>query len=59
MRRSSLVLLAHISVVSLQKNTMAEEPKSALQFQAKSIDGEMVDLKQYQGKVVLIVNVRQ
>ncbi len=57
MRYSSLVLLALLSVITQAKNVMAEESKSALQFQAKSIDGETVNLKEYQGKVVLIVNV--
>ncbi len=39
------------------KTSYGRDTKSALQFQAKSIDGEPVNLKDYEGKVVLIVNV--
>jgi glutathione peroxidase len=35
----------------------AEKPSSALSFKMKSLDGEEVDLSQYQGKVLLIANV--
>lgn len=33
------------------------QPKSALDFKMKNIDGKTVDLSQYKGKVVMIVNV--
>lgn len=36
---------------------MAEEKKSALEFEMKSLQGEKVDLETYKGKVVLAVNV--
>lgn len=35
----------------------ATEPSGALGFEVKSIDGESVKLADYQGKVVLVVNV--
>ena len=35
----------------------SDEPHCALDFEMKNIDGEKVDLEQYEGKVVLIVNV--
>ncbi len=57
MRHSSLALLVLMSAVSLCNHSSAEDPQNALQFQAKSIEGETVDLKAYHGKVVLIVNV--
>ena len=34
-----------------------KEPKSALDFKVKDIDGKEVSLDKYKGKVVLIVNV--
>ena len=34
----------------------ADDPECALDFKAKTIDGETVDLENYEGKVVLIVN---
>lgn len=41
------------------ESTVTKETKvpAALNFKMKSIDGEEVDLAQYQGKVVLVVNV--
>lgn len=36
---------------------LAADPPSALNFKMKDLDGQPVDLSQYQGKVVLIVNV--
>ena len=35
----------------------ADAPKSPLDFRVKSITGEEIDLAQYKGKVVLVVNV--
>ena len=35
--------------------SVANDNQKALDFQVKNIDGEPVDLKDYQGKVVLIV----
>lgn len=35
----------------------AAEPDSALRFEMKNIDGDAVDLNDYKGKVVLVVNV--
>jgi glutathione peroxidase len=35
----------------------ADEHECALNFKAKTIDGETVDLEDYEGKVVLVVNV--
>ena len=43
--------------VAMATSAGAAEPKSALDFEVKSIDGEAVKLADYEGKVVLIVNV--
>ena len=42
---------------SMIASTQAADMKSPLDFKMKNIDGEDVDLSQYKGKVVLIVNV--
>jgi glutathione peroxidase len=42
------------AVVSAQA---ADKPKSPLDFQMKNLDGKTVDLADYKGKVVLMVNV--
>jgi len=49
-----LTLLSGFIMVS---TSMGEDLPSALQYQVKSIDGQDVDLKDYKGNVVLIVNV--
>lgn len=48
--------LAVILTLSAVGAGAAEEPKSVLDFTAKSIDGEDVKLEKYKGKVMLIVN---
>jgi len=40
-----------------KKDASAKKPASPLDFTMKDIDGKEVDLSQYKGKVVLIVNV--
>lgn len=49
----ALSLLVGISGMSAAD----EKRQNALDFKMKTIDGEMVDLDKYQGKVVLVVNV--
>lgn len=51
---ASLVTLATSCGHSVQGAT---QDKSALRFSMESLDGKVIDLAQYQGKVVLIVNV--
>ena len=51
---ASLLLLAGIA----NANELGNDDKSAaLNFKMKSIDGKDVDLNDYKGKVVLVVNV--
>lgn len=50
-----IVLIAMFSLFA--KNKKSTDVQSALAFTMNSIDGESVDLSQYAGKVVLIVNV--
>jgi glutathione peroxidase len=49
--------LALMMCVAMTAATGAAEPSSALNFEVKSIDGDAVKLADYEGKVVLIVNV--
>ena len=58
----NLVTLALIPCALLASQTLAGEKggkkvPGVLQFKMKSLDGKMVDLAKYQGKVVLMVNV--
>ena len=63
MKLKSLTLLAVLAVLSasaLWSTAQAEEktvPASPLEFKVQDIAGKEVDLQQYKGKVVLIVNV--
>jgi glutathione peroxidase len=51
---ASLLLLAGIA----NANELGKDDKSAaLNFKMKSLDGKDVDLNDYKGKVVLVVNV--
>ncbi|MFM7741220.1 MAG: glutathione peroxidase, partial [Planctomycetota bacterium] len=51
---ASLLLLAGIA----KANELGNDDKSAaLNFKMKSIDGKDIDLNDYKGKVVLVVNV--
>ena len=52
---ASLVLGAF--AVSLSNAARANDKSGPLAFTVKSLDGKDVDLSQYRGKVVLIVNV--
>jgi glutathione peroxidase len=44
-------------MVASTSQAVEKEPAKALSFKMESLDGKPVDLKQYSGKVVLIVNV--
>src|SRR5690349_290271 len=46
-----------VSSISLAAERAAEKTSPALSFKMNSLDGKEVDLSQYQGQVVLIVNV--
>lgn len=58
MLRKFLVFAAMTAFLGLNNMTQAEdEHECALNFEMATIDGEKVDLEQYEGKVVLVVNV--
>jgi glutathione peroxidase len=46
-----------VLVSSVVRCALAADPAPALNFKMKTLDGKDVDLNQYQGKVMLIVNV--
>jgi glutathione peroxidase len=46
-----------VTTVSVAAEKIAEKTPGALSFKMNSLDGKEIDLSQYQGKVVLIVNV--
>src|SRR5687768_14816375 len=52
-------LLAAVTIIVLAGSATIEEKKvgPALNFKMKGLDGKEVDLSQFQGKVVLFVNV--
>ena len=52
--RSLLSLTLCLGVLSMA--TAADDHECALNFKAKTIDGKTVDLEDYEGKVVLVVN---
>jgi len=54
---AGLLLLAPAFVAAEGKDKGDKKVAPALNFKMKSLDGKDVDLSQYQGKVVLIVNV--
>lgn len=56
MRKWGTLLMAGI-VAAVVSTSQAEEKASPLSFKMKSITGQDVDLAQYKGKVVLMVNV--
>lgn len=49
--------LAAAALLGATPMSAAPQPKSPLDFKMKDIDGKEVDLSQYKGKVVMIVNV--
>ena len=51
------VLALSMAPAGSPANAADAQPKSALDFKVKSIDGKTVDLSRYKGKVVMIVNV--
>jgi glutathione peroxidase len=57
MSRLLLPFLALIASFAMVTPSFADEHECALNFKAKTIDGETVDLEDYEGKVVLVVNV--
>jgi glutathione peroxidase len=57
-RKFSLVLAFAATILGFQAMGHADdEHECALNFEMATIDGEKVDLEQYEGKVVLVVNV--
>ncbi len=50
------VALSLITSISVAATAQEPSPNSVLQFSARSIDGEEVDLDRYKGEVLLIVN---
>lgn len=58
MRSGLLIAVAGLLVLGMQATMNAEEKAGpALQFKMKDIKGKEQDLSQYQGKVILMVNV--
>jgi len=57
MLRLSVPFLACLLAFTMTTNSSADEHECALNFKATTIDGEAVDLEDYEGKVVLVVNV--
>lgn len=51
-----LTLGAVITMAIAMNDAHADEPKSAFDFEMKSLGGESVDLEKYKGKVVLVAN---
>jgi glutathione peroxidase len=51
-----LFLSFALAVGAFSMTVTADDQQRALDFKAKSIDGEPVDLSEYKGKVVLVVN---
>ena len=52
-----LILSFALILSSLTTMATADDHECALNFKAKNIDGETVDLEDYEGNVVLVVNV--
>jgi glutathione peroxidase len=57
MSKWSSLLLAGVVAACVAPALAEEKAENALNFKAKSISGKEVDLSQYKGKVVMIVNV--
>src|SRR5215470_10248769 len=51
------LLLAGVVAACVASASGQEKPSSALDFKVKSITGKEVDLSEYKGKVLLMVNV--
>ena len=51
------LFLATFAIFTISAGVFAEEAKAPLSFKMKSLSGDPVNLNDYQGKVVLIVNV--
>jgi len=57
MLRLSVPFFACLLAFTMTSNSFADDHECALNFKTKTIDGETVDLEDYEGKVVLVVNV--
>ena len=57
MKNWGTTLLLAGAVAACVASAQADEPANALNFKVKSIDGKEIDLSQYRGKVLLVVNV--
>ncbi len=57
MLRLTLPALAFLFGLTMNSTSFADDHECALNFKAKTIDGEEVDLEDYEGQVVLVVNV--
>jgi glutathione peroxidase len=57
LRMLAVLAVGVLLAMSTAGNAKETEAPKALSFKMKSLDGKEVDLKKYQGKVVLIVNV--
>ena len=52
-----MAIFSAVNPVSAEEQFKKDAVPTALQFKMKSIEGKEVDLAQYQGRVVLVVNV--
>jgi len=57
MLKLSVPFLALLLALTMNDSTSADDHDCALNFDVKTIDGETVDLEDYEGKVVMVVNV--
>ncbi len=57
MLRFCVPFFAFVICASMIASAFADDHECALNFKAKTIDGETVDLEDYEGKVVVVVNV--
>ncbi|MGV3486164.1 MAG: glutathione peroxidase [Planctomycetaceae bacterium] len=57
MSRFRLSLYAFVFGIAMTSPAFADDHECALNFKVKSIDGQTVDLEDYKGQVVLVVNV--
>lgn len=55
--RAKLVLATTVGFFTATRMTTAQEKTSVFDFEATSIDGQVVPLSKYRGDVTLIVNV--
>ncbi len=56
-RHFSALMVFSLAFMGMMMSSVSQAEDTALSFTMKTLDGKAVDLKKYEGKVVLIVNV--